>query len=177
MKWLKVLGAVVAIPVLVVVLWNALTPPSLAERGLALAIVERDMILEELPEPEFVIEGPTSAEPCGWLFGCRTVSEAEAASRNPVDGRFFIRFGPFQERASIEASAAQIRSRLEDVGHEFVCTRDFGGRPEQQHRFREPTDTYFVTIVDPGETEGRVDLLITGRAEPRPVTFSCEESP
>ncbi len=117
------------------------------------------------------------AEPCGWLFGCRTVAEAEAARRNPVDGRIFIRFGPFVDRASIEAPAAQIRTRLEDVGYEFVCTRDFGSRPELNHLFRDPTDTFTISIIDSGEMEGSVDLRLIGKAEPERVTFSCEESP
>ena len=75
--------------VLAVVLWNLSSPPSLAERGLALAVVERDLILEELPEPSGIRDSPTSVSRCGWFFRCRNTDDVEVVDVDePHPGRF-----------------------------------------------------------------------------------------
>ena len=146
--------------VIVVVGWAWPSPPIPAERALDIAIVERDMILEELETPSAITTARTGPTPsCFWRCdGPRPFGPNDLP--NHRTGQTTVTYGRFDNRADIDASVTQITNRLLDVGYTLDCTNREGEGTQKRTFFSRPSNTFNAQIVETRRSDGPVSLKV-----------------
>ena len=145
--------AIAAVSAFLLVTWLIGETP--AERGLAAAIIEREILLEGLPEPSGMRNSPTSnPSACFWRCDNPPSGLRDNIENSPF-GRTEIFYGPFEKRDESDDAEARIVSRLENTGYTFACTQPGdSGVPTRSYFFHSDA-TKRVEILEPLDRDSR----------------------